>query len=144
MFERETRREKILEARNKELRLKEKTKGILGLGGTATSTVSIGTGSGGAFGSLAMSQMKNKDGGDNSTKDDKGTGEGGEESQKESSSLAEMLEGGMAASQFPDDPAIMKAEKEFFQIIKQEQESRMKARKQKMDDSDQIKDKTTN
>ena len=27
MFERETRREKILEARNKELRLKEKTKG---------------------------------------------------------------------------------------------------------------------
>ena len=32
MFERETRREKILEARNKELRLKEKTKGILGLG----------------------------------------------------------------------------------------------------------------
>ena len=33
MFERETRREKILEARNKELRLKEKTKGILGLGG---------------------------------------------------------------------------------------------------------------
>ena len=35
MFERETRREKILEARNKELRLKEKTKGILGLGGGA-------------------------------------------------------------------------------------------------------------
>ena len=33
MFERETRREKILEARNKELRLKEKTKGILNLGG---------------------------------------------------------------------------------------------------------------
>ncbi|XP_023346915.1 dynein intermediate chain 3, ciliary [Eurytemora carolleeae] len=33
MFERETRREKILEARNKEIRLKEKTKGILGLGG---------------------------------------------------------------------------------------------------------------
>ena len=42
MFERETRREKILEARNKELRLKEKTKGILGLGG--------GKKSGGGFG----------------------------------------------------------------------------------------------
>jgi hypothetical protein len=38
MFERETRREKILEARNKELRLKEKTKGILGLGGAVLVT----------------------------------------------------------------------------------------------------------
>jgi hypothetical protein len=37
MFERETRREKILEARNKEIRLKEKTKGILGLTGAAVS-----------------------------------------------------------------------------------------------------------
>ena len=37
MFERETRREKILEARNKELRLEEKTKGILGLGGGPSS-----------------------------------------------------------------------------------------------------------
>ena len=107
MFERETRREKILEARNKELRLKEKTKGILGLGGTATSTVSIGTGSGGAFGSLAMSHVKGKEGSTDET------------SQKDSSSLAELLEGGMAASQFPEDQAIMKAEKEFFQIIKQ-------------------------
>jgi hypothetical protein len=44
MFERETRREKILEARNKELRLKEKTKGILGLGGGG---IMIGGGSGG-------------------------------------------------------------------------------------------------
>ena len=43
MFERETRREKILEARNKEIRLKEKTKGILGLGG--------GGGAGGTFNS---------------------------------------------------------------------------------------------
>ena len=34
MLDRETRREKILEAKNKEMRLKEKTKGILGLGGT--------------------------------------------------------------------------------------------------------------
>merc|ERR1711983_593001 len=69
MFERETRREKILEARNKELRLKEKTKGILGLGG-------------GLMGA---------------TGDQKGDGDEEEE-----------------------DP-IMKAEKEFFQIIKEEQ-----------------------
>jgi len=38
MFERETRREKILEARNKEIRLKEKTKGILGLSGGGAKT----------------------------------------------------------------------------------------------------------
>ena len=34
MFERETRREKLLQARKKELRLKEKRKGVLGLGPT--------------------------------------------------------------------------------------------------------------
>ena len=51
MFERETRREKILEARNKELRLKEKTKGILGLGG--------GKKSGGLAGAFDMLKKKN-------------------------------------------------------------------------------------
>ena len=50
MFERETRREKILEARNKELRLKEKTKGILGLGG--------GKKSGGLAGAFDMLKKK--------------------------------------------------------------------------------------
>ena len=50
MFERETRREKILEARNKELRLKEKTKGILNLGGGG-GLMNIGTGGGGGEGS---------------------------------------------------------------------------------------------
>ena len=54
MFERETRREKILEARNKELRLKEKTKGILGLGGGGI--MAIGGGSGGGD---AISKGKN-------------------------------------------------------------------------------------
>ena len=52
MFERETRREKILEARNKELRLKEKTKGILGLGGG-------GKKSGGLAGAFDMLKKKN-------------------------------------------------------------------------------------
>ena len=50
MFERETRREKILEARNKELRLKEKTKGILNLGGGGGLMSGIGSGSGNAGG----------------------------------------------------------------------------------------------
>lgn len=50
MFERETRREKILEARNKEIRLKEKTKGILGLsgGGGGGGGISAGAGAAGA------------------------------------------------------------------------------------------------
>ena len=52
MFERETRREKILEARNKELRLKEKTKGILGLGGGG------GKKSGGLAGAFDMLKKK--------------------------------------------------------------------------------------
>ena len=54
MFERETRREKILEARNKELRLKEKTKGILGLGGGAVA----GKKSSGLMGAFDL--LKNK------------------------------------------------------------------------------------
>ena len=53
MFERETRREKILEARNKEIRLKEKTKGILGLGGGGPK----GAG-GGALSGIALSALK--------------------------------------------------------------------------------------
>ncbi len=53
MFERETRREKILEARNKEIRLKEKTKGILGLGGG-----SGGGKTGGALTGFALSALK--------------------------------------------------------------------------------------
>lgn len=52
MFERETRREKILEARNKEIRLKEKTKGILGLGGGPAPK------SGGALTGFALSALK--------------------------------------------------------------------------------------
>ena len=89
MFERETRREKILEARNKEIRLKEKTKGILGLGG---GMLGPGPTSGDAFGKVAMTQMKDK-------KDGKEGTEADEESEAE-------------------DP-IVKAEREFFQIIKQ-------------------------
>ena len=92
MFERETRREKILEARNKELRLKEKTKGILGLG------------SGG--GEKLATSTKKTEGADGGA-----DGEDGEEEV---------------------DP-IVKAERVFFQIIKQEQEARMEARKQKME-----------
>ena len=56
MFERETRREKILEARNKELRLKEKTKGILGLGGAGQ-----GKKSGGLAGAFDMLKSKKDD-----------------------------------------------------------------------------------
>ena len=56
MFERETRREKILEARNKELRLKEKTKGILGLGGGGALIIGGGAGSGSSIMSSLFSQ----------------------------------------------------------------------------------------
>jgi len=89
MFERETRREKILEARNKELRLKEKTKGILGLGG-GPPAAGKKTGLVGAFDLL---KKKNND----------------DEEAKE-------------------DP-IQKAEREFFEIIKKEQELRIAAKK---------------
>ena len=102
MFERETRREKILEARNKELRLKEKTKGILGLGGGGL----LG-GGGGAFGNIAATTLKPKGGDDDQ--------DGGKEEQVE------------------DVDPIVKAEREFFEIIKKEQETRMEQRKQKQD-----------
>jgi hypothetical protein len=85
MFERETRREKILEARNKELRLKEKTKGILGLGG---GLVSGGGGGDSAFGKLAVTTMKAGDGDDAEDTED-------------------------------DEDPVVKAEREFFEIIKQ-------------------------
>ena len=65
MFERETRREKILEARNKELRLKEKTKGILGLGGGPAGGGGKKSGLVGAFDLL---KKKNND--DEETKED--------------------------------------------------------------------------
>ena len=95
MFERETRREKILEARNKELRLKEKTKGILGLGGGGG-----GFGGGGAA-VLALA------GGKSEGSQDQGDGSG-----------AAAAAGGQAGEEETEDP-IVKAEREFFQIIKQ-------------------------
>ena len=112
MFERETRREKILEARNKELRLKEKTKGILGLGGGL-----MGGGGGGGGDALAKSvkqAQQNKD----TVKEANGDGdEGGDDKAVEEEDEFE-------------DP-IVKAEREFFQIIKQEQDARLEQRKQK-------------
>ena len=67
MFERETRREKILEARNKELRLKEKTKGILGLGGGGGPPGAGGKKSGLAG---AFDLLKKKGNDDEETKED--------------------------------------------------------------------------
>ncbi|XP_071750143.1 dynein intermediate chain 3, ciliary isoform X2 [Lepeophtheirus salmonis] len=122
MFERETRREKILETRNKELRLKEKTKGILGLGGGPTSTVTIGTGSGGAFGSLAKHSISG--------------GIGEEESENEEEEPDEMNVNSTAAKHFPKDEAILKAELDFFQILKEEQDNRVQNRKIKADTTD--------
>ena len=67
MFERETRREKILEARNKEQRLKEKTKGILGLGGGGGMNIVIG-GTGDAI-AKAVSKAQGKPDPKNDSKD---------------------------------------------------------------------------
>ena len=106
MFERETRREKILEARNKELRLKEKTKGILGLGGGL-----LGGGGGGGgdkMASISKQAQANRD----TVKDGDGNDDQGPQD-----------------DEF-EDP-IVKAEREFFQIIKQEQDARLEQRKQK-------------
>ena len=107
MFERETRREKILEARNKELRLKEKTKGILGLGGGL-----MGGGGGGGGDALAK-QVKQAQQNKEATG---GKEEGGDEAAAEEDEF--------------EDP-IVKAEREFFQIIKQEQDARLEQRRQK-------------
>lgn len=103
MFERETRREKILEARNKELRLKEKTKGILGLGGGGL--MGGGGGGGDVFGKVAASTMK------------KPGNENGEDAPEAEAAV---------------DP-IVKAEREFFEIIKQEQEARLDQRTKKQE-----------
>ena len=115
MFERETRREKILEARNKELRLKEKTKGILGLGGGL-----LGGGGGDAMAKQVKQAQQNKD--TVGAKDDGGDGGGGGDDK------------GAEEDEY-EDP-IVKAEREFFQIIKQEQDVRLEARKQKQGTED--------
>lgn len=117
MFERETRREKILEARNKELRLKEKTKGILGLGGGLNmggggGGIQIGGGANSAFGKIVDTA---KDGGQ------KGHNEPPPQAQHQQ-------EGDVDC----EDP-IIKAEREFFEIIKAEQECRLGQRRQKQE-----------
>ena len=95
MFERETRREKILEARNKEIRLKEKTKGILGLSGAGSKP------GGGKLTGFALNALK-------SSKAEKDKEDKKQESE--------------------EDP-IEKAEREFFEIIRKEQEARLAARR---------------
>ncbi len=114
MFERETRREKILEARNKELRLKEKTKGILGLGGGGL--MGGGGGGGGAFGNVAASTLKKPQ-----------DAKGGKEEQ------ASGGPGGQGQKQEEEVDPIAKAEKEFFDIIKSEQDARLEQRTKKPD-----------
>ena len=96
MFERETRREKILEARNKEIRLKEKTKGILGLSGAGSKAAGAGKLTG-----FALTALKG--------------------------SKAEKAE--EAKKQEAEEDPIVKAEREFFEIIRKEQEARLNARK---------------
>jgi hypothetical protein len=137
MFERETRREKILEARNKELRLKEKTKGILNLGGGG-SLMNIGQGGGGGsgeggegggptsnkFGKAAIAAVATPTIGSENKKDAKriehlvktdpseGGGEGGDDKmdEKKAAKKDDVEE---------DEDPIVKAEREFFEIIKQ-------------------------
>lgn len=116
MFERETRREKILEARNKELRLKEKTKGILGLGGGLMGGggggIQIGGGENSAFGKIVATT----------------TSKDHQEPSKSHPQKEDVAEGGEDS----EDP-IVKAEREFYEIIKQEQESRLEQRRQKQE-----------
>ena len=144
MFERETRREKILEARNKELRLKEKTKGILNLGGGGGLMSGIGSGSGNASGGEKGEEGKDgKEAGPNKfekaalvavstpsigiqdKKDEKRvkelvktdgekTGEDGEKGETKD----EKKVGKKDEEEEVEDP-IVKAEREFFEIIKQ-------------------------
>ena len=128
MFERETRREKILEARNKELRLKEKTKGILNLGGGG-GLMNMGTGGGGEeggeggknkFGKAALTAFAKPPVGEDVKKEEKRVkdivktddGEGGEAGKDEKTS------GKKDEEEETEDP-IVKAEREFFEIIKQ-------------------------
>ena len=117
MFERETRREKILEARNKEQRLKEKTKGILGLGGGGGMNIVIGgTGD-------AIAKAVNKAQGKPDPKDDSKDSDDEKE--------VESLDAPPKEEEY-EDP-IVKAEREFFEIIRREQELRLEQRKQKQD-----------
>ena len=135
MFERETRREKILEARNKELRLKEKTKGILNLGGGGGLMSGIGGSGGGGggekgeegkeggsnkFGKAALVAVSTPTIGGEDKKDAKRiehlvksdtekSGEGDETDGKKAGKKEEEEE--------TEDP-IVKAEREFFEIIK--------------------------
>ena len=134
MFERETRREKILEARNKELRLKEKTKGILNLGGGG-GLMNIGTGGGGSgeggegsgpnkFGKAAITVVAAPTVGAEAKQDEKRIkhlvktedgeqkADGGEDAKEEKKVIKKDEE------QDVEDP-IVKAEREFFEIIKQ-------------------------
>ena len=117
MFERETRREKILEARNKEQRLKEKTKGILGLGGGGGMNIVIG-GTGDAI-AKAVNKAQGKPDPKNDSKDS--------DDEKE----VESLDAPPKEEEY-EDP-IVKAEREFFEIIRREQELRLEQRKQKQD-----------
>lgn len=81
-----------MEARNKEIRLKEKTKGILGLGGGGAGKVGgLGAGGGGGIGGFALSAFKGAKLDKDSTSD-KADGD-------------------------KEDP-IVKAEREFFAVIK--------------------------
>ena len=117
MFERETRREKILEARNKEQRLKEKTKGILGLGGGGGMNIVIGgTGD-------AIAKAVNKAQGKPDPKNDR----------KDSVDEKEVVSLDAPPKEEEYEDPIVKAEREFFEIIRREQELRLEQRKQKQD-----------
>ena len=139
MFERETRREKILEARNKELRLKEKTKGILNLGGGGGLMSGIGSGGGGGgsgekgeegkeggsnkFGKAALVAVSTPTIGGEDKKDAKRIAQIVKpEAEKTGESGGDEADGKKAGKkeeeEETEDP-IVKAEREFFEIIKQ-------------------------
>ena len=129
MFERETRREKILEARNKELRLKEKTKGILNLGGGGLMTIGGGGGGGeggeggpNKFGKAAITAIaaptigadakKDAKRVDNLVKKDPTADDDMGDDKKDDKKMGKNEE-----EEEQEDP-IVKAEREFFEIIK--------------------------
>ena len=124
MFERETRREKILEARNKELRLKEKTKGILNLGGggglmniTSGSAAAAKEGGGdNKFGKAALTAFAKPP----SSAQDKKDAERVDAMVTLDDSGKDAGRGKDKDKDIPEeeDP-IVKAEREFFEIIKQ-------------------------
>ena len=119
MFERETRREKILEARNKEQRLKEKTKGILGLGMGGGGGMNIVIGGSGD----AIAKAVNKAQGKTDPKNDS----------KDSDDEKEVVNLDAPPQEEEYEDPIVKAEREFFEIIRREQELRLEQRKQKQD-----------